>query len=134
MKTIASWALALTVVLLAAEGALAAAPELDVLSPKEGSTIHPDSKIGAVVVTQFEVKNFKIMDFTKATAVQPGEGHIHIWLDNQPFNTIHTASNVWVFGGVKPGKHAITLQLVNNNHTPVEPKIIKTVHFSMAAK
>lgn len=134
MKKIARWVSGLAIGLFAAGAALAAAPELNVLSPKEGSTIHPDPKIGAVVVTQFAVKNFKVMDFTKVTAVEPGQGHIHIWLDNQPFNTMHTASNVWVFGGVKPGSHTITLELVNNNHTPLEPTVIKTVHFGMAAQ
>ncbi len=134
MKTIARWGLGLAICLFAAEAALAAAPEITILSPKEWSTIHPDPKIGAVVVAEFEVKDFKIVDFTKVTAVEPGEGHIHIWLDNQPFSTIHTASKVSVFGRVNPGKHTITPELVNNNHTPLEPKVIKTVHFNMAAK
>lgn len=134
MKTIVGWVSILAIGLLTAGTALAAAPELEILSPKEGSTIHPDPKLGAVLVTEFEVKNFKIVDFTKVTAVEPGQGHIHIWLDNQPFSTIHTASKVSVFGRVTPGKHTITLELVNNNHTPLEPKVVKTVHFTMAPK
>ena len=120
--------------LFVAGTALAAGQEIIVLSPKDASTVHPDAKLGPVVVVQYEVKNFTIVDFTKVTAIDESQGHIHIQLDNQPFTTIHNASNVWVYGGVKPGKHALTLELVHSNHTPLENRVVKTIHFTMAAK
>lgn len=134
MKKISVLLSVVTLLVCGAGAAFAAGPELVVLSPTDGSTIHPDPKLGPVVVVQFEVKNFNIVDFTKVTAVDETQGHIHIWLDNQPFNTIHTTSDVWVFGGVKPGKHTLTLELVHSNHTPLEHKVIKTIHFIMTAQ
>jgi len=133
MKTLIRWALIVAIGLLTAEAAWAAAPELDILSPREGGTIHPDPKLGAVVVTEFEVKHFKIVDFTGVTIQEPGVGHILIRLDNQPFSTIHTESKISVFGQVTPGKHTVTLELVNNDHTPLKPRVIKTVHFTVAS-
>ena len=125
---------AMAVLVFSAGLALAASPEIVVLSPKDGSTVHPDPKIGPVVVVQYKVKNFEIIDFTKDWTISESKGHIHIQLDDQPFSTIHTVSNTWVYAGVKPGKHTITLELAHSNHTPLRNRVVKTINFTMAEK
>ncbi len=107
----------------------AAGPVLTIESPTQGETIR-----GGLVVVKFGVKNFKIVDFTKDTAISESKGHVHIQLDDNPYNTIHTASNVFVFAGVKPGKHKIELELVHSNHTPLKTEVEKTVEFMVAEK
>jgi len=63
-----------------------------------------------------------------------GKGHIHIQLDENPYSTIHTALNVFVFAGVKPGTHKVELELVHGDHTPLKAKVEKEVEFTVAEK
>ena len=109
--------------------ALAATPEIIVESPKDGGTIQ-----GGLVAVKYAVKNFKIVDFTKDPSVSETQGHIHIQLDQNPANTIHTVSNVWVFAGVKPGPHTLKLWLVHSDHSPLKEKVEKTLDFTVAAQ
>lgn len=105
-------------------------PKLIIKSPKDGSTVESNSKLGRVVVVQFEVKNFEIKDFTKNTEVKPNEGHIHFQLDSHPYVT-HTTDTAFVIGDVKPGLHTLTVELVHNDHTPLEPPVKQVIHFTM---
>ncbi len=109
----------------------AGGPQLEVVSPAPGATVAPHPQLGSIVIVQLKVKDFKLADFTKATMPKIGEGHIHIQLDDQAYNT-HISDSVWVFGGVKPGMHTLTVELVNNNHTPLNPRVKQTVPFTMA--
>jgi hypothetical protein len=119
--------------LLAAAGpARAADLEVTVVGLKVG-VVQPDPQLGPVVIVQVTPKDFQLRDFTKATAVNDREGHVHIWLDDQTFNTL-TSESVWVFGGVKPGRHTLNVELVRNNHTPLNPPVKKTITFTMAEK
>lgn len=107
----------------------AGSPWLEVVSPAPGATVAPHPQLGSIVIVQLKVKDFKLTDFTKA-AMPKMEGHIHIQLDDQAYNT-HISDSVWVFGGVKPGMHTLTVELVNNNHTPLNPAVKQTVTFTM---
>lgn len=129
MRTAGALLCVAAIVLFLSGRAWAAGPELAIESPKEG-----DSMRGGLVVVEFAVKNFKIVDFTKDTAVSESKGHVHIQLDENPYSTIHTASNVFVFAGVKPGKHKIELELVHSHHTPLKTQVEKTVDFTVAEK
>ncbi len=129
MKKVGVLASVLAVLLFAAGPALAAGPEIEIQSPKDGDTIH-----GGLVVVKYAARNFKIVDFTKDPAVSESKGHIHIQLDENPYNTIHTISNVWVFAGVKPGKHTLKLELVHSDHTPLKKKAEKSIAFTVVEK
>ncbi len=129
MKKLAVWVFVVAVVMFMVEPVWAAGPGLEILSPKDGSTVR-----GGLVVVKFAVKNFKIVDFTKDTAVSESKGHVHIQFDENPYSTIHTASDVFVFAGVKPGKHKIELELVHSDHTPLKNKVEKEVEFTVEAK
>lgn len=125
---------ALVLLLLPIEGALAADPDLVILTPKDGSILHPDSKRGPVVVVKYEVKNFTVVGFTGVPTASEGEGHVHIWLDDDPPSFTHTASDVWVYNRVAPGEHTLTLELVRRNHTPLQHPVKRTVRFTMTAE
>ncbi len=130
MKRTVTWGAVMGMVLYLMSGlADAAGPELTIESPKQGETIR-----GGLVVVKFAAKNFKIVDFTKDPAVSESKGHVHIQLDENPYSTIHTASNVFVFAGVKPGKHKIELELVHGDHTPLKTEVEKTVEFTVIEK
>lgn len=112
--------------------AVAADVDVSVVGLKDGK-VGPHPQLGPVVIVAVAPKDFALKDFTKATAVNGNEGHIHIWLDGQTFNTM-TNEPVWVFGGVKPGKHTLNVELVHNNHTPLSPPVKKTITFEMTGK
>lgn len=100
-------------------------PQLIVKSPQDGSTLQ-----GGLVVVQFKTENFKLEDFTNHTAINDHEGHIHMQLDNNPYIT-HATDIPQVFGDVSPGHHTLTLWLVHNNHTPLDPPVKEVIHFTM---
>jgi hypothetical protein len=109
--------------------ALAADLEVSVAGLKDG-VVQPHAQLGPVIIVTLATNGFQMKDFTKSTAVNDREGHVHIWLDNQTFNTL-TSEPAWVFGGVAPGKHTLNVELVRNNHTPLSPPVKKTITFTM---
>lgn len=113
-------------------GSAAASPALDVsIAGLKDGVVHPTANLGPVVIVSVKPSDFKVADFTKNTTVNDHEGHIHIYLDDQTFNTM-TSEPAWVFGGVKPGPHTLNVELVRNNHTPLSPRVKKTINFTMA--
>ena len=131
MKNMGAFLGALAVILFSAGLALADHADLVILSPEDGQAIKAAPNTGATVVVKFEVQNFRIGDFTKNTAIDEHEGHLHIQLDDQPYNTIHTAdSAVFVYVGVKPGPHILIADLVHNDHSLLNKKVGETISFS----
>ncbi|HTY81255.1 MAG TPA: cupredoxin domain-containing protein [Dehalococcoidales bacterium] len=108
-------------------------PAMVILSPRDGSNV----PAGNVPVT-IQVSNFNIVD-KQGQANAPFEGHVHYYLDvaapttpNQPAipgNGVwaHVASANFTFSNVAPGSHTISVQLVNNDHTPLIPLVISTI-------
>src|SRR3989442_13588149 len=99
MKRTVTWGALVGMVLYLMNGlAHAAGPELTIESPKQGEAIR-----GGLVGVKVAAKNFKIVDFTKDTAVSEGKGDVHIQLDHNPDNTLHTPPNGFAFAAVNPG-------------------------------
>lgn len=105
-----------------------AAPALQIYGVEEDSIVSGDQLQVSVVAVLHELKDFR-------THMQPmaGEGHIHLWLDtdaSDPKAAIKafTAEPV-VFDKLAPGEHMLTVQLVGNNHAPVQPEVKQVVHF-----
>lgn len=113
---------------LASAPARAADVEVTIVGLQNG-VVQPHATLGPVVIVSVKPKDFELKDFTKNTAVNGKEGHVHIWLDDQAFNTL-TSEPVWVFGGVKPGKHTLYIELVSNNHAPLSPRVKKEIPFT----
>lgn len=108
-------------VLLTAIGsptAAAAGPSLTILSPADGEVIG----YGAPVVVRFAVANF--------TLVQPGrvgeapnatEGHVDLYVDGGYARLLTQAEPISL--ALPSGPHAIRLQLVQSNGTPLSPDV-----------
>lgn len=105
---------------LAVPIALAASnPPISVVSPRNGSTV-----TGSKVTLKVKVKpGFRFTD--QGTAVKSNEGHVHAVLDKRPFVALYRPT--FVFRGVKPGKHTLTIQPVRSDHMPhgLKPIVVK---------
>jgi hypothetical protein len=113
-----------------------AAPGIVITHPTDGDTV----SAGALQVN-VDVSNFILVDkLGKANA--PGEGHIHYFLDiaapTTPGQPAIPASGTWAatpsssysFENVSVGTHTIAVELVNNDHTPLDPPVVFEVTFS----
>jgi hypothetical protein len=93
---------------------------------------------GDIEVT-LDVGDFEVVDKLGDPPVE-GEGHVHFYLNageipttpGQPAVTAETtyhaeATTTYTWLGVRPGEHVFAVQLVNNDHTPLEPAITDEV-------
>lgn len=109
-------------------------PSVSIVKPAQGSTV----AAGAVTVEAY-VTGFSVVDKLGQAPV-PGEGHVHFYLDQTPLpttpgqpaitsqGTYHaTATLTYAWPDVKAGSHIFSVQLVNNNHTPLQPPVTATV-------
>jgi hypothetical protein len=115
-------------------------PSIEITSPENGATV----SAGALHVDVL-VSNFTLVDKLGQANV-PGEGHIHYFLDVAAPDTpgkpaIPPAGSIWAatpsttysFENVPVGKHTLSAELVNNDHTPLSPPVISTVTFTAVA-
>ncbi|MDD1663314.1 MAG: PQQ-dependent sugar dehydrogenase [Methanomicrobiales archaeon] len=113
----------------------ALSPAVSIASPANGATV----PAGSLTVTA-QVSNFNIVD-KQGQASVAGEGHVHFYLDvgaapstpGQPaippdksVQWAHVSGTSYTFTNVTPGMHTITVQLVNNDHTPLIPLVVAT--------
>jgi hypothetical protein len=89
------------------------------------------------------VQNFYIVD-KLGQANAPGEGHIHYFLDAEPpvmqgspavtaagtYAATTGTSHTW--RNVGPGDHTFAVQLVNNDHTPLDPPVTRMIAVTAA--
>jgi outer membrane protein assembly factor BamB len=85
-----------------------------------------------------EVTNFSVVD-KQGQANVPGEGHLHFYLDvdapTAPGQPAIPSSGVWAhvsdtnytFKNVAAGSHTISVELVNNDHTPLNPPVVQKI-------
>ena len=115
-----------------------AMPAVTIGSPSEGATLSPgDSQVS------ISVSNFNIVDKLGQDTVA-GEGHVHYYLDVDPPTTpgqpavtapgtyAATTSTSHTWEDVPAGTHTLAVQLVNNNHTPLEPAVTDEVSITVA--
>ncbi len=112
-------------------------PQINITEPKNGSTV----SAGNVTIT-VDVKNFSIVD-KQGQASVAGEGHIHYFMDvkvpTTPGKPSVTAEGTWVttinksytWMNVAPGKHNFSVELVNNDHTPLTPPVVNEVNVTV---
>jgi len=107
------------------------APMLEVVTPSEGQTIY-----GNKVPILFSVENFQLVDYQTNKLLQAGQGHIHLWLDDSnptPESAVKLTSDEFTFSDVAYGNHTLRTELVNNNHTSLNPPFVTTVSFTNEA-
>jgi plastocyanin len=109
-------------------------PQAVILQPRDGAIV----PAGDVTVS-VQVSNFNLVD-KLGQANASHEGHIHYFLDVTPPTTqgqpaIPPSGSVWAatanatytFKNVAPGSHTISIELVNNDHTPLDPAVVTSV-------
>jgi plastocyanin len=91
-----------------------------------------------------QVTNFNVVDKQGQSNVQ-GQGHLHYYLDADAPTTqgqpavltsgvwAHVATTSYTFTNVSAGSHTISVQLVNNNHTPLNPPVVQKITFNVTA-
>jgi hypothetical protein len=89
-----------------------------------------------------EVTNFNVVDKQGQAAVA-GEGHLHYYLDVDAPTTqgqpaipasgtwTHEVSTNYVFKDLAPGTHTISVQLVNNDHMPLNPPVVQKINVTL---
>ena len=117
----------------------AAAPGLKIIQPASGLTLAAGS-----ITVSVEVTNLSLMAPGGANA--PGQGHLHYYLDVSPIPTapgqpavsaagtykaVSIATVIW--DNVPAGTHTFSVQLVNNDHTPLSPPVTAQVTVTLAA-
>ncbi len=107
-----------------------AVPMIKILEPADGSEI-PGGNVTVVV----EVSDFELVNKLGQESVA-GEGHIHYYMDaavpTAPGMPAITAQGTYVpsentsytWQNVSAGMHNFSVQLVNNDHTPLEPPVL----------
>ena len=91
-----------------------------------------------------QATNFNIVD-KQGQANVAREGHVHYFLDVDAPTTpgkpaippsgvwAHVATTSYTFTNVAPGTHTISVELVNNDHTPLEPPVVKRITVNVSA-
>ncbi len=92
-------------------------PSLKIIFPADNDLIKSEN-----VSVVLQAGNFRIVDPGKN--LEEGEGHFHVWLDSV---MIVTKKNRIIFQKVFSGKRTITAELVNSDHSSLNPKVIQTI-------
>jgi hypothetical protein len=109
-------------------------PAVDITAPDDGDT----ADAGGIEV-EVDVSDFDVVDKLGEPPVD-GEGHVHFYMDvasvpttpGQPAvtaeGTYHAeATTSYTWEDVPAGEHTFAVQLVNNDHTPLEPPVVAEV-------
>ena len=122
----------LLVLIASVPGPVAAqGPELTVVSPTDAMVIKDTS-----VTVGFKVANFKLVPTSVPVseagkhpeANRPGEGHLHFVLDLQPL-VVWEHGDPYTFTSVAPGEHQLMVELVNNDHSSLSPRVMQMIRF-----
>jgi plastocyanin len=115
-------------------------PQITITHPSAGESI-PEGNITVTV----DVSHFILVNKLGQTNIA-GEGHIHYFLDVTPPTTpdqpaippqgsiwAATANTTYTFHSLNAGSHTIAVELVNNDHTPLQPPVTASVTFTVTA-
>lgn len=103
-------------------------PQLTVVTPSEGQTIYGDR-----IPILLSPENFQIVDYQKNSVPQKGQGHTHLWLDDQNptrESAVKLTSDSFTYTDVNFSRHTLRAELVANNHTSLNPPVVVTVNFT----
>lgn len=121
---------ALTVISASAALAQTNLPTLILVTPQEGQTIY-----GNKVPILIAAENFQIVDYKTYPTNQKGQGHVHIWMDDNKAakdSAAMVTTDTFTYSDVAFGEHTLKAELVNNNHSSLTPPQTTTVMFKTA--
>ncbi|OGO30894.1 MAG: hypothetical protein A2Z29_01425 [Chloroflexi bacterium RBG_16_56_11] len=114
-------------------------PSLIITVPRNGATL-----AGGSVLVSVQVSNFNLVE-KLGSENAPREGHIHYFIDvppptdptkpavSAPGSYAATADTSYTWSNVTVGSHSFAAELVNNNHTPLDPPVTASVLVTVAA-
>lgn len=110
-------------------------PNIVIVSP-ENNAVVPEGNVTVTV----QVGNFSLNKLGQGPVA--GEGHIHYFFDIPPPTTLGepaltapgtyaaTPDTTYSWPGVTPGVHNFSVELVNNDHTPLNPPVFQMVNIT----
>ena len=111
--------------------AAVAEPQLLVSTPANGATLPGQSFTVSFRVTDLRVvpTNVPVSEAgMRPEANRPGEGHLHFVLDSQPL-VVWERLDAYTFTNVAPGEHLLMVELVQNDHGPLNPPVSQMIRF-----
>jgi hypothetical protein len=133
MRHLSVLGLLLALVVSAIRPAAAAGPALTVTAPKEGQVLEGNRVTVEFSATDFEIvsSSVPVSEFGKRPdANRIGEGHVHIMLDAQPL-VVWFSADPYTFENISPGEHQLMVELVNNDHSSLAPKVMQLIRFRL---
>ena len=87
------------------------------------------------VFIQYRTENLRILPVfgNAALSVSPRVGHLHYFVDNQPWPTVDTSGETVVLVGMPSGPHKVRLELADATHKPI-PGAGQVVEFTIPQK
>lgn len=113
--------------LVLAGSAYAVTTALIITSPTRGQVITSDK-----VTVNLTTLGFKLVNYQTYTKPAYGTGHIHLWLDQSALtkaSAIKITTPTYTFQNVRPGNHILVAELVANDHSSLNPKVIAITNF-----
>ena len=99
-------------------------PAVAFLAPVDGSTT-----CGDPLHVELDVQNFELVEPGQEEGDLPeGTGHVDLTLNGQVVNmTAETAFDL----SVEPGEYQLRAELVNADHSPIDPYVGATIYFTV---
>lgn len=92
-------------------------PSIQIVAPRNGTT-----KSGSQMVVEVRVRNFALNPAAIGKAARPGEGHWYVYVDGKyaglSGDEVVSLPND-TYPTLAAGRHALKVELRNNDHTPV---------------
>ena len=113
----------------------AQSPGLEVTAPVDGSSVDSTD-----VTVEFDVTGVAIVASTvpleragqQPEANRPGEGHLHLMLDLGSI-VVWNTTEPYTFANVPPGEHQLMVEIVNNDHSSLNPPVVQQIRFRSSA-
>jgi hypothetical protein len=133
------WLQFLIILLVLMRGSLervaAAEPDLTVVGPQDGAVIEDNS-----VAVEFAVNGITLVPTSVRVAEagkhpelnRPGEGHLHFVLDLQPL-VVWEKNEPYTFEMLPSGEQLLMVELVQNDHSPLSPAVMRQIRFTSEA-
>ena len=113
-----------SVAVMVTQGPAGGTPGLSIFYPREGALLGTDSTIS------FRVTNFVVLAPGGPTGV-PNEGHVRVLLDGAYYADLTDVAPLHL--NLKDGLHNVTLQLVDNAGSPLNPNVAVSLHITVQA-
>lgn len=107
-------------------------PNITVMTPQDGSQIPPGN-----IIISVGVNNFIISSSDMGVINRKGEGHLIYYIDEEPpidigipaitRTSVVSTNHTYIWKQIDAGKHTFSVQLVNNDDTPLDFPVIMTI-------